>query len=158
MLDLRIIKPARFSIQENQRKESKMKRVYKIKKDDVNTLEINGKTLGLSEKEKKGAYALFNHLLKGMPGCFPSKFEISWDAESQELRIPMGFEVFWKEEQASSTETGDAVITFSGTGRNPLSLLKNYKEEGNGTHSFFIDYSGVVEAIDHFAEIGLILW
>lgn len=135
-----------------------MKRTYKIEKEYVKNLNINGKTLGLSEKEKKGAYALFNHLCKGMPGCFPLDEEISWDAESQELRIPMAFSVYWKEEDASSYETGEVVVTSSGTGKNPLSILKNYKEEGNGTHSFFIDYSGVVEAIDHFAEIGLILW
>lgn len=134
-----------------------MKRTYKIEKDYVKNLNINGKSVGLSRKEMKGAYALFNHLSKGMPGCFPLN-EISWDAESQELRIPMGFSVYWKEEDASSYESEDVIITFSGTGRNPLSLLKNYKEEGNGTHSYFLDFSGVVEAIDHFAEEALILW
>lgn len=135
-----------------------MKRTYKIEKEYVKNLNINGKTIGLSKREMKGAYALFNNLCKGMPGCFPLDEEISWDSASQELRIPMVFSVYWKEEDASSYETGEVVITSSGTGKNPLSILKNYKEKGNGTHSYFLDFSGVVEAIDHFAKEALILW
>ena len=135
-----------------------MKRTYKIEKNYVEKLNINRKSVRLSRKELKGAYALFNHLCKGMPGCFPLDEEITWNAESQELRIPMVFSIYWKEEDASSYETGEVVITSSGTGKNPLSILKNYKEKGNGTHSYFLDFSGVVEAIDHFAKEALILW
>ena len=134
-----------------------MKRMYKVEKGYVNTLEINGKTVSLSKKERRGAHALLQHLNTTMPGCFVMD-EISWDSTSQELRIPMGFSVYWSGDQVNSTESGEVVITSSGTGKNPLSILKNFNEEGNGTHSYFIDFSGVVEAIDHFAKEALILW
>ena len=134
-----------------------MKRVYKVERNYVRNLNINGKVISLSKKERRGAHALLQHLNKVMPGCFTLD-EISWDVESQELRIPMGFSVYWSGDQVNSSETGEVVITSSGTGRNPLSLLKKYKEEGNGTHSYFLDFSGVVEAIDHFAKEALILW
>lgn len=134
-----------------------MKKTYKVEKNYVKNLNINGKTVSLSRKERRGAYALLQHLNMTMPGCFVMD-EISWDVESQELRIPMGFSVYWSGDQVNSTETGEVVITSSGTGKNPLSVLKNYKEEGNGTHSYFLDFSGVVEAIDHFAKEALILW
>lgn len=134
-----------------------MKKIYKVEKDYVKSLNINGKTVILSKRERRGAHALLQHLNEAMPNCFVMD-EIYWDAESQELRIPMGFFVFWKEEQASSTESGEIVITSSGTGKNPLSILKNYKKEGNGTHSYFLDFSEVTEAIDHFAKEALILW
>lgn len=158
MLDLRIIKPARFSIQGKQKKGNIMRKIYKVEKNYVENLNINGKVVALGRKERRGAHALLQHLADVMPGCFPLEEKISWDAESQELIVPMGFTVYWLNEDVHSIESGNVYITFSGTGRNPLSIFKNYKEEGNGTHSYLFDFSGLSEEIDHFAEVALILW
>lgn len=136
MLDLRIIKPARFSIQEEQRKGRKMKNI-----------KVNGKNVKLGRKERRGLKAILENIKKY--GVDPHTYLITWDGEM--LTIPCGhyslIEEFHGEDGRPLYDYSleDVKMVSSGTGRCVLSFFRNYRKEGDATHSYVTDLSALFQ-------------
>lgn len=113
----------------------------------MKNLEINGKKVFLGKKEKRGLKAILDNIKRH--GVDPHTYSITWDGET--LTIPCGhynlIEEFHGEDGRPLYDYSveDVKMVSSVTGRCVLSFFRNYRKEGDGTHSYVTDLSALFQ-------------